>query len=183
MLPVDHNGGGEVVVNEATLLQETWSKKVRHQDGEWAPDDHTIGRRNRPHRHDPSLKEWEMHEFESWGGQRQGLWRSDSLNCGCIQWTLSSSIDGMSHELITVIMGCWCPNVPPTLLLIPSSLSTALQQLLLPLHALPYILPWPSNRAWCALPLAIIAVIDTFVVLIIIYLQEFGSPTPRWWSI
>ncbi|PBK62472.1 hypothetical protein ARMSODRAFT_980738 [Armillaria solidipes] len=39
-------------------------KRGGHRDGERAPDDHAIGRRNGPYSRDPPLKEWEMHEFE-----------------------------------------------------------------------------------------------------------------------
>ncbi|PBK65253.1 hypothetical protein ARMSODRAFT_978374 [Armillaria solidipes] len=69
------------------------------------------------------------------GRRRRGSWVSNSLNFG------------MSHELIAVIVGRRRPNVGPALPLAPSSLSPALQQLLLPPRALPYILPWPSHRA------------------------------------
>ncbi len=75
-----------------------------------------------------------------------GSWWLDSQNFGCVRYALKSSTNDLKCVLTVVAVDRRCPNVATAVPLTPSSPSPALQQLLVPLRALSYILPWFSNR-------------------------------------
>lgn len=122
-----------------------------------------------------------------WGSGRWQWqsWVSDGQNFGCDWCALESSIHACKHALIVIIVVCWCPNLSPALLLVPSHSPAAFLHLLPLLHALPYVLPWHSSRVWQALPLAIIAIIDALAVDIespgMLYVVMLYESHAGWW--
>ncbi len=117
------------------------------------------------------------------GRQQRASWQSRSHNIRCIVGALHLLSDAPKVVSITVVAGHRGPDVSPALLLKPSHPPAVLLHRFLPVRAFLYILPWPSNRAWRAPPLAMVAVVDASVVVIIACLPEFGPPALRWWPI